>query len=214
MTVPRNTGWTRGSASYAFWSVHLTRCPPRGWAPILQKRSVTRTDRFQNQMVVTGDSFLGVRFLSTESDRVIGVQCCLGCTVRSQGFAPSQRFSPTRTLWLCFTPHPSLGFRSSELIPHRQPRYLSISVALLPFRQRPGVAGKPVPQVRPYRLSPASPIFNGELCRVPVAHPCIAPDISLAGHPTCAGTQVWRAARAIQRVDARHSPGSRLTSNE
>jgi hypothetical protein len=48
-------------------------CPPRGWASILQSRSVTRTDRFQNQMGVTGDTFLGVRFLSAESARVIGL---------------------------------------------------------------------------------------------------------------------------------------------
>jgi len=180
-------------------------------------------------MVVTSDSFLGVRFLSTESDRVIGVQRCLGCTVRSQGFAPSQRFSPTRTSWLCFTPHPSLGFWSSELSPHRQPRYLSISVALLPFRQRPGVAGKPVPRVRPHCLSPASPIFNGEPCRDPVAHPCITPDISLAGHPTCVGhpglasgpcnPEGWRAAFTrfaphLQRVSCSDIEQARASTSE
>lgn len=39
-----------------------------------------------------------------------GLQRCLGCTVRSRGFSPSQRFSPIHTLWLYFTPHPPLGF--------------------------------------------------------------------------------------------------------
>jgi hypothetical protein len=31
-------------------------------------------------------------------------------TVRSQGFSPSQRFAPAWTSWLCFAPHPPLGF--------------------------------------------------------------------------------------------------------
>jgi len=63
------------------------------------------------------------------------VQPYLSCTIRSQGFAPSQRFAPVRALWLCFTPLPPIGFRSSELFPLRQPRYLSVPVALLSLRQ-------------------------------------------------------------------------------
>jgi len=43
------------------------------------------------------------------------VQPYLSCTIRSQGFAPSQRFAPVRALWLCFTPLPPIGFWSSEL---------------------------------------------------------------------------------------------------
>lgn len=64
------------------------------------------------------------------------VQPYLSCTIRSQGFAPSQRFAPVRALWLCFTPLPPIGFRSSELFPLRQPRYLSVPGALLSLRQR------------------------------------------------------------------------------
>jgi len=55
-------------------------------SPTLQKRSVTRTDRFQNQMVVTGDSFPGVRFLSAESARMIG------CTALPQQCHPLSGF--------------------------------------------------------------------------------------------------------------------------
>lgn len=120
-------------------------------------------------MHVTGDSFPGVRFLSAESTRKIGAQCCLDCAVRSQGFSPSQRFSPFRALWLCFTPHPPLGFRSSEHFPLRQPRYLSISVALLSFRQRPDVSGCPVSSVCPFPPSPALPVFHVSSAEFP---PC------------------------------------------
>lgn len=46
-------------------------------------------------------------------------------TVRSQRFSRSQRFTPTRTLRLCFAPHPPLGFRSSELSSARVSRSIS-----------------------------------------------------------------------------------------
>jgi len=111
-----------------------------------------RTDRFQNQMVVTGDSFPGVRLLSAESAWVIGSQRYLGCAIRPQGFSPSRRLSPTQASWLCFAPHPPIGFWSSERSPLRQPRYLSISVALLSFRQPSGSTGEPV--------SPSAPAFH------------------------------------------------------
>jgi len=42
------------------------------------------------------------------------VSACLTDTFRSQRFTRSQRLSPTRTLRVCFTPHPPLGLRSSE----------------------------------------------------------------------------------------------------
>jgi len=57
-------------------------------------------------------------------------------TFRSQGFSPSQRFDPTDALWLCFTPHPSLGFRPSEPLPHSQPSHLSVRSALLSLLHR------------------------------------------------------------------------------
>jgi hypothetical protein len=42
--------------------------------------------------------------------RAIVVPVYLTGTVHSQGFSPSQRFDPARALWLCFAPHPPLGF--------------------------------------------------------------------------------------------------------
>jgi hypothetical protein len=39
------------------------------------------------------------------------VSVCLSDTIRSQRFSRSQRFEPARASWLCFTPHPPLGFR-------------------------------------------------------------------------------------------------------
>jgi hypothetical protein len=131
-----------------------------------------RTDRFQKQMVATGDSFLGVRFLSAKSARTIGAQRYLGCTVRTQGFSPSLRFSPVLAWWLCFTPHPPLGFRSSELFPRRQPRYLSIFVALLSSRQCPSDSSKLESPVHPYTLSLDAPPVRVVWCRVSVAHLC------------------------------------------
>jgi hypothetical protein len=74
------------------------------------------------------------------STRAIVMPVYLTDTFRSQGFSPSQRFHPARASWLCFTPHPPLGFRSSELFPLGQPWRLSASSALLPFRLAPAVA--------------------------------------------------------------------------
>lgn len=65
----------------------------------------------------------------------------LTSTFRSQSFSLSQRLTPTRASWLCFAPHPSLGLRPSELLPHRQPWRLSALDSLLSFRggsRRPG----------------------------------------------------------------------------
>lgn len=205
---------SRGSFSYAFLvRPSATRCPPRGWASILQKRSVARTDRFQNQMVVTGDSFLGVRFLSAESTRVIGVQRYLGCTVRSHGFSPSQRFAPTRAWWPCFMPHPPLGFWSSEPFPLHQPRYLSIPVALLPSRQRAGVASYPVFPVALTFGLPLCPSSMECLAEVPVAHLRLRQTSASPVIRLTPDVQVWRVARAPRRVDARRSLGWRFTSD-
>jgi len=166
---------------------------------------------FQNQMVVTGNPSPGVRFLSAESAQVIGVQRCLGCTVRSQGFSPSQRFSPTRTSWLCFTPHPPLGFWSSELFPRRQPRYLSISAALLSIRQRPGAAGCPSIQFALAVRHPPRPSSVGSSPGILSRTSVLRQTSSLPTIQLSLSGQVWRAARAIQRVGAQHSPGVRLT---
>jgi hypothetical protein len=61
------------------------------------------------------DTSHGVRCLSTKSaSRIVGAPTCLTGAIRSQGFSPSQRFHPLETSWLCFTPHPSAGFRASR----------------------------------------------------------------------------------------------------
>jgi len=61
------------------------------------------------------------------------VPVCLTDTVRPQGFSPSRRFDPARALWVYFTPHPPIGFRSSELFPRGQPLRLSAPDALVPL---------------------------------------------------------------------------------
>jgi len=143
-----------------------------------------RTDRFQNQMVVTGDSFPGVRLLSAESARVIGSQRCLGCAIRPQGFSPSRRLSPTRALWLCFAPHPPIGFWSSELFPLRQPRYLSISDALVSFRQPSGSTGEPVSPSAPAIHRPFRPSRMGYNPELPPRTP-VSRQTSSSSAPTC-----------------------------
>ena len=77
----------------------------------------------------------------------VGDRCApdyLPGTFRSQGFSPSQRFDPTDTSWLCFTPHPSIGFRPSELFPRSQPSRLSTRHALLSFLRRTTHRSKPM----------------------------------------------------------------------
>jgi len=59
------------------------------------------------------------------------LQRYLGCTVRPQGFSPSRRFSTTRTSWLCFAPHPPLGFWSSELF-SSSPAAISLDIRCSP----------------------------------------------------------------------------------
>jgi hypothetical protein len=61
------------------------------------------------------------------------VSVCLADTVRSQSFSLSQRFEPARASWLCFTPHPPIGFRSPELFPPGRPWHLSMLVTLVSF---------------------------------------------------------------------------------
>jgi hypothetical protein len=158
--------------------------------------------------VVPRDSFHGVRFLSAKSAQVIGVRRCLGRTFRSQGFTPSQRFSPTRAWWLYFTPLPPIGFRSSELFPHRQPRHLSMSVALLSFASLRGY---------PANWSPSSALAIRRRPRLLSVRS--SPEIpscpsDSAGHHPCRPLRlrvvvgVGERSRSIQRVGARRSPGS------
>jgi len=60
-----------------------------------------------------------------------GLQRCLGCTIRSQGFSPSQRFSLIRAWWLCFTPHPPLGFLVFRAFPS-PPAAISLDIRCSP----------------------------------------------------------------------------------
>lgn len=55
-----------------------------------------------------------------------GIRCtdrcaldCLPSAIRSQGFSPSQRFDPDAPSWLCFKPHPPLGFMGLQSFSHR-----------------------------------------------------------------------------------------------
>jgi hypothetical protein len=87
------------------------------------------------------------------------VPVCLTDTVRSRGFSPPQRFEPARASWLCFAPHPPIGFRPPEPFPLGQPRHLSMPVALLPFppaevstRVAPGFRLRPY--LAPFRPEP------------------------------------------------------------
>ena len=81
-------------------------------------------------------TFHEVRFLSAKPTQVIVMLVYLTSTVRSQGFSPSQRFDPTRTLWLCFAPHPPIGFWPPKLFPFSQQSRLSAFVALLSLVDR------------------------------------------------------------------------------
>jgi hypothetical protein len=61
--------------------------------------------------VGVSDTSHGVRCLSTEpATGVVNAPVCLTDTIRSQSFSPSQRLDPPVASWLCFTPHPSIGF--------------------------------------------------------------------------------------------------------
>jgi len=83
------------------------------------------------------DTFRGVRLPSATSAQVIVTPVYLADAIRPQGFSPSRRFDPTWTSWLCFAPHPPMGFGPSELFPLGQPRRLSAPVAPLPLGWQP-----------------------------------------------------------------------------
>jgi hypothetical protein len=79
------------------------------------------------------------------------VPACLTDTIRSRSFSLPQRFEPARASWLCFAPHPPIGFRPPEPFPLGQPRHLSMPVALLPFRPAPASTRvAPSFHLRPY----------------------------------------------------------------
>ncbi len=53
---------------------------------------------------------LGFGCLPTKAPHAIVALVFLTSTIRSQGSSPSQRFDPARGSWVCFAPHPSIGF--------------------------------------------------------------------------------------------------------
>lgn len=93
---------------------------------------------------------------------------CLTNTLRSQRFSRSQRLSPTVTLRLCFTPHPPLGFRSSELSSTRVSRSTS-RCPLLSCRWYQHLA-KVFSTKRP-RLPRRLPLRLAATARIPRCHP-------------------------------------------
>jgi hypothetical protein len=100
-----------------------TRCRVVRRAPSHARRDDGRT-RAKNS-----DVSHGVRCLSTESaSKIVGAPTCLTGAFRSQGFSPSQRLDPFETSWLCFTPHPSPGFRASRAF-SAQPAGASLDAA-------------------------------------------------------------------------------------
>lgn len=109
-----------------------------------------------------------VRLLSAEPAQVIGALAYLTNTVRSQRFSRSQRFTPTRTLRLCFAPHPPLGFRSSKLSSAQVSRSIS-RCPLLSCRwtsTRPKVISTKRPYL-PHRL----PVRLVLAARIPCRYP-------------------------------------------
>lgn len=86
------------------------RSLPRSFSHSLFRRVEPHETRNRSNTVPS------LRFVvpSAKSARVIGASACLTDTIRSRRFSRPQRFSPTRTLWVYFTPLPPLGFWSSE----------------------------------------------------------------------------------------------------
>lgn len=62
---------------------------------------------------------------------IVDALVCLTNAFRSQGFSPSQRFDPGTPLWLCFKPHPPIGFMGLQSFSRRgQPVCLSAPLLL------------------------------------------------------------------------------------
>jgi hypothetical protein len=119
------------------------------------------------------------------------VSVCLADTVRSQSFSLSQRFEPAWAWWLCFAPHPPIGFRPSELFPLGQPWHLSVLVALVPFRPTREVLE--LPRAPPLPLSVGCPSTTSHS---PADERCVCPCNFEGGarhHPCLLPTEVdWR----------------------
>jgi hypothetical protein len=114
------------------WGVPAS-LPNRGSPPT---RTKSRRGHRARHTAGSRGTFHEVRFLSAKVTQVVVMLVCLTNTIRSQGFSPSQRLNPTRASWLCFAPHPPIGFRPSKLFPLNQPFRLSTFVTLLPLVNR------------------------------------------------------------------------------
>jgi hypothetical protein len=109
--------------------------------------SCGRRDKPTHQRATTGSALRRMTGVSQQESKTPsrgslpfgGVRCadrcalaCLPSAFRSQGFSPSQRFHPGTPSWLCFKPHPPLGFMGLQSFSRRgQPWCLSAPVALL-----------------------------------------------------------------------------------
>jgi hypothetical protein len=147
------------------------------------------------------DTSRGVRCLSTKSVSRIVAPTCLTGAVRSQGFSPSQRFDPLETSWLCFTPHPSIGFPASRASP-AQP-------AAAPLDARYSLAVQVSAPERPKSLRCARSCGFRALLRLSIRHPAdrsppgrCSPGLSpLRGLPiTTAGPRSSRLALHLRKV--------------
>jgi hypothetical protein len=144
--------WPEGSVS-----VWPTRPPRRRGLPPRRGRRSDLTGRQDARHLP------GVRFPPAKSARAIVATVCLTVAIRSQSFSLSQRFDPARALWLCFAPHPPMGFRPSKPFPPSQPHSLSGAVALLPLAGRRPPRWLPPPafwSTRPTRPAQHEPRMN------------------------------------------------------
>lgn len=123
---------TRGCRVCAEARTRWAERPVRGFASRARDTTEVGSGCAEDTQREFDDTFPGVRPLSAKSARaIVSVSDCLPDTVRPQGFSPSRRFDPARASWVCFTPHPPIGFWPSELFPRGQPSHLSVCVALM-----------------------------------------------------------------------------------
>lgn len=109
-------------------SVPLPQATPHSTRPKTVPGVAARSHRI--------DEVPSVRFSgpSTKSPLAIVALVYLTSTIRSQGSSPSKRFDPASGLWVCFTPHPPMGFfLASRASPARASRNASRR-PLLPCR--------------------------------------------------------------------------------
>jgi hypothetical protein len=125
--------------------------------------SSARTRRLKHRSSFSATPPMGFGAFRRNQLRRSCVPACLTDTIRSRSFSLPQRFNPSETSWLCFTPLPSIGFGPSELFPPSQPLRLSTPVALLLFSRATDNGTNPM-SINSYRSSRA-------LLRLSIRHP-------------------------------------------